>query len=68
MELAKSLNAADVYVPLSRSDPTPQWGQIKKDNPYGFDIGKLLPNASPPIMELDDQSSVWYSILTITAK
>lgn len=41
MELAKSLEAADKYVPLSRKDATPQWDQIKKDNPYGFDIGKL---------------------------
>ncbi|KAI0202998.1 GroES-like protein [Astrocystis sublimbata] len=38
MELAKSLEAADYYVPLDRSDATPQWEQIKKDNPYGFDI------------------------------
>lgn len=40
MELAKSLDAADFYVPLSRSNPAPQWEQIKKDNPYGFDIGR----------------------------
>lgn len=39
MELAKSLDAADFYVPLSRSNSTPQWEQLKKDNPYGFDIG-----------------------------
>ncbi|KAI1471903.1 GroES-like protein [Daldinia caldariorum] len=38
MELAKSLDAADFYVPLSRSNPAPQWEQIKKNNPYGFDI------------------------------
>ncbi|KAI1189564.1 GroES-like protein [Nemania serpens] len=38
VELAKSLDAADYYVSLDRSDPTPQWEQIKKDNPYGFDI------------------------------
>lgn len=42
MELAKSLEAADKYVALSRKDATPQWEQIKKDNPYGFDIGKLV--------------------------
>lgn len=40
MELAKSLDAADFYVPLSRKDASPQWAQIKKDNPYGFDIGR----------------------------
>ncbi|RWA11009.1 hypothetical protein EKO27_g4092 [Xylaria grammica] len=38
MELAKSLDAADYYVPLDRSNAAPQWEQIKKDNPYGFDI------------------------------
>jgi len=38
MNLAKSLDAADVYIPLSRKDPTPQFEQIKKDYPYGFDI------------------------------
>jgi D-arabinitol dehydrogenase (NADP+) len=38
MELAKSLDAADKYVALSRKDATPQWEQIKKDNPYGFDV------------------------------
>ncbi|TRX92678.1 hypothetical protein FHL15_006352 [Xylaria flabelliformis] len=38
MDLAKSLDAADYYVPLDRKDATPQWEQIKKDNPYGFDI------------------------------
>jgi len=38
MDLAKSLDAADFYVPLSRKDSAPQWAQLKKDNPYGFDI------------------------------
>lgn len=38
MDLARSLDAADTYVELSRSDPGPQFEQIKKDNPYGFDI------------------------------
>ena len=41
MDLAKSLDAADHYVELSRSDPGPQFEQIKKDNPYGFDVGKF---------------------------
>lgn len=40
MELAKSLEAADKYVPLSRKDPAPQWAKLKEDNPYGFDIGE----------------------------
>jgi D-arabinitol dehydrogenase (NADP+) len=38
MDLAKKLDAADVYVELSRSNPEAQFEQIKKDNPYGFDI------------------------------
>ncbi|KAI0008487.1 GroES-like protein [Xylariaceae sp. FL0662B] len=38
MELAKSLDAADFYVPLSRSNPGPQWEKIRNENPYGFDI------------------------------
>lgn len=42
MEVAKNLGAADHYVELSRQDATPQWDQIKKDNPYGFDIGTLI--------------------------
>lgn len=38
MDLAKSLDAADVYVPLSRKDPEAQFAKIKSENPYGFDI------------------------------
>lgn len=38
MDLAKKLGAGDVYVPLSRKNPQEQFDQIKKDNPYGFDI------------------------------
>ena len=38
MDLAQNLGAGDVYVPLSRQDSGPQFAQIKKDNPYGFDI------------------------------
>lgn len=38
MDLAKSLDAADEYIPLSRSDPQAQFEQLKKDHPYGFDI------------------------------
>jgi D-arabinitol dehydrogenase (NADP+) len=41
MDLAKSLDAADTYVALSRKDATPQWNKLKEDNPYGFDIGEL---------------------------
>jgi D-arabinitol dehydrogenase (NADP+) len=38
MELAKKLGAADVYVELDRQNPEPQWEQLKKDYPYGFDV------------------------------
>lgn len=38
MDLARKLGAADVYVELSREDPSVQFEQIKMDNPYGFDI------------------------------
>ena len=32
MELARKLDAADVYIDLDRSNPGPQWEQIKKVN------------------------------------
>ncbi|KAI0711384.1 GroES-like protein [Earliella scabrosa] len=38
MDIAKQLNAADEYIELDRQNPGPQWEQLKKDNPYGFDI------------------------------
>lgn len=38
MDLAKSLDAADEYVALSRKDPDTQFEKLKADNPYGFDI------------------------------
>ncbi|KAG8405354.1 hypothetical protein J3458_022014 [Metarhizium acridum] len=38
MDLAKSLDAADTYIELSRESPQAQFDQLKKDNPYGFDI------------------------------
>ena len=47
MDLAKSLDAADFYVPLSRANSAPQWEQIKKDNPYGFDIGAFSYPVTP---------------------
>jgi len=40
MKLAKSLDAADTYIELSRKDNKPQLEKLKADNPYGFDIGK----------------------------
>ncbi|EQK97333.1 L-threonine 3-dehydrogenase [Ophiocordyceps sinensis CO18] len=38
MDLAKNLDAADTYIELSRENPDAQFAQLKKDNPYGFDI------------------------------
>lgn len=38
MDLAKSLEAGDEYVELSREDPAAQFQKLKDDNPYGFDI------------------------------
>ncbi len=39
MDLAKQLGAADEYIELERGDGAKaQWAQIKKDNPYGFDV------------------------------
>lgn len=38
MNLAKELNAADEYVPLSRGSPGAQLEAIKAANPHGFDI------------------------------
>jgi D-arabinitol dehydrogenase (NADP+) len=38
MDLAKNLDAADVYVELSRENPEAQFEQLKKENPYGFDV------------------------------
>ncbi|EJT99239.1 GroES-like protein [Dacryopinax primogenitus] len=38
MDIAKQINAADVYIELDRKEPEAQWEQLKKDHPYGFDI------------------------------
>ncbi|GAB1204055.1 hypothetical protein APSETT445_002704 [Aspergillus pseudonomiae] len=38
LDLAKSLEAGDEYVALSRQDPSAQFEKLKKENPYGFDI------------------------------
>jgi D-arabinitol dehydrogenase (NADP+) len=43
MNVARSLGVADTYVELSRSTPEVQFAQLKKDNPYGFDIGWSSP-------------------------
>lgn len=38
MDLAKSLDAGDEYIALSRENPSAQFEQLKANNPYGFDI------------------------------
>lgn len=38
MDIARKLDAADVYVELDRENPESQWKKLKEDNPYGFDI------------------------------
>ncbi|EIM82067.1 NADP+-dependent D-mannitol dehydrogenase [Stereum hirsutum FP-91666 SS1] len=38
MDIAKQINAADEYIELDRQNPEAQWEQLKKDNPYGFDV------------------------------
>ncbi|PCH36798.1 hypothetical protein WOLCODRAFT_83042, partial [Wolfiporia cocos MD-104 SS10] len=36
--LVKQLDAAHKYIELYRANPEPQWEQLKKDNPYRFDV------------------------------
>ncbi|KIY70830.1 NADP+-dependent D-mannitol dehydrogenase [Cylindrobasidium torrendii FP15055 ss-10] len=38
MDIAKDLDAGDEYIELDRQNPEAQWEQLKKDNPYGFDV------------------------------
>lgn len=38
MEVARKVDAADVYVDLDRKNPKAQWNKLKQENPYGFDI------------------------------
>lgn len=38
MDLAKSLDCADEYLELDRANPGPQWEDLKKRYPYGFEI------------------------------
>ncbi|KAI5120613.1 hypothetical protein M0805_008089 [Coniferiporia weirii] len=38
MDIAKQLDCGDEYIELDRANPGPQWEQLKKDNPYGFDV------------------------------
>ncbi|KAL5521788.1 ARD1_2 [Sanghuangporus sanghuang] len=36
--IAKTINAADEIIELDREAPDKQWGKLKEENPYGFDV------------------------------
>jgi len=38
MDIAKNIEAADVYIELDRQNPKPQWDKLKEDHPFGFDV------------------------------
>jgi len=38
MDIARKVEAGDAYIDLDRANAADQWAQIKKDNPYGFDV------------------------------
>lgn len=38
MDIAKQLGAGDEYIELDRQNPGPQWEQLGRENPYGFDV------------------------------
>lgn len=38
MDLARSLKVADEYVDFDRTDPSPQWADLKIRHPHGFDV------------------------------
>lgn len=37
-QIAQDLEAGDVYIELDRENPAPQWEQLRRDHPYGFDV------------------------------
>ncbi|KAG2091839.1 chaperonin 10-like protein [Suillus discolor] len=37
-QIAQDLGAGDSYVELDRENPAPQWEQLRRDHPYGFDV------------------------------
>lgn len=63
MDLAKNLDAADTYIELSRENPDAQFSQLKKDNPYGFDIGELpvapAPLPPPDVLNVASRRGHW---------
>jgi hypothetical protein len=44
-KVARDLDCGDEYIELDRLEPEPQWAELKRANPHGFDIvvcGNLL--------------------------
>ncbi|OAX36839.1 GroES-like protein [Rhizopogon vinicolor AM-OR11-026] len=37
-QIAQDLGAGDIYVELDRENPAPQWKQLQRDYPHGFDV------------------------------
>lgn len=37
-QIARKLDAGDVYIELDRADPSAQWRQMKEDYKRGFDV------------------------------
>ncbi|KAG6812204.1 putative secondary metabolism biosynthetic enzyme [Tricholoma furcatifolium] len=37
-KVAQELNCGDEYIELDRLNPEPQWAELKKAHPYGFDV------------------------------
>ncbi|KAG1815247.1 chaperonin 10-like protein [Suillus subaureus] len=37
-QIAQDLGAGDAYVELDRENPAPQWEQLRRNHPYGFDV------------------------------
>ncbi|KAF8067841.1 chaperonin 10-like protein [Lyophyllum atratum] len=37
-QVAQDLDCGDEYIELDRANPEPQWEELKKANPYGFDV------------------------------
>lgn len=46
LDLAKSLDAGHEYIELDRESPDAQWEELKKKNPFGFDV---VVKTHPPI-------------------
>jgi threonine dehydrogenase-like Zn-dependent dehydrogenase len=53
-QIAKDLDAGDVYIELDRNNPEGQWQQLKQDYPYGFDVVvRWLSKYTNPYLQLN---------------